>query len=289
MKKALFIIIFSGLWLSVSAQKVDWNRSNANLQADSIAKKILEPARYLVTYTYRFVKDAKYPDDKRTGMTILQVGNHYNRFCDYYELKFDSICDELSRGKLSVTEAYPLMMGSLKKAVFTEGIIFNKPKKKEIIQRTAGIITQRYQYEEDLPKLEWEILKGDTTIAGFHCNKAKTKLFGREYIAWYAADINMPYGPYKFYGLPGLVLSVTDTKGHFEFTLNGLQKADKQTPIYLWANKDIVKTSRKTVRNIYKNFCADPASALTSEGNIEIPDDVKATVQAKPYNPMELE
>ncbi len=289
MKKFLFIMAFSCLFGVLSAQTIGWNQSNSNVQADSIAKKILEPAQYLITYTYRFVRDANYPNDKRTGMTILQVGKHYNRFCDYNELRFDSICDELSRGKMSMIEASPLMLAALKKNVFTESILIDKQKNKETIQRTAGLLTQKYQYEEDCPKLEWEVLKGDTTIIGYHCNKAKTKLFGRDYIAWYSTDVNMPYGPYKFNGLPGLVFCIMDTQGHFEFTLNGLQKAHKYTPIYLWNNKSIVKTSRKTVRGIYKNYCADPAGALTSDGSIQIPDDVKATIEPKPYNPMELE
>jgi len=289
MKKFLFLVVFFCFFGGLSAQTIGWNKSNSNVQADSIAKKILEPSQYLITYTYRFVRDANYPDDKKTGMTILQIGKHYNRFCDYHELQFDSICDELSRGKMSMIEASPLMMAALKKNVFTEGILIDKRKNKETIQRTAGLLTQKYQYEEDCPKLEWEILKGDTTIAGYHCNKAKTKLFGRDYIAWYSTDVNIPYGPYKFNGLPGLVFCVMDTQGHFEFTLDGLQKANKYTPIYLWRNKSIVKTNRKTVREIYKNFCVDPISALTSDGSVEISDDVKARVQSKPYNPMELE
>ena len=204
-----------------------------------------------------------------------------------------------------MVEASPLMLSALKKNAFTESILINKQKNKETIQRTAGLLTQKYQYEEDCPKLKWEILKGDTTIAGYHCNKAKTKLFGRDYIAWYSTDVNMPYGPYKFNGLPGLVFCIVDTpvsythldvykrqvdtQGHFEFTLNGLQKANKYTPIYLWNSKSIVKTNRKTVRDIYKNYCADPVGSLTSDGSIQIPDDVKATVEPKPYNPMELE
>ena len=289
MKKILFIVTFTCFFYGLSAQTIRWNKSNSNVQTDSIAKKILEPAQYIITYTYRFARDANYPDDKKTGMTILQVGKRYNRFSDYYELQFDSICDELSRGKMTVIEASPLMMAALKKNVFTEGILIDKLKNKGTIQRTAGLLTQKYQYEEDLPKLEWEILKGDTIIAGYQCNKAKTKLFGRDYIAWYSTDVSMPYGPYKFNGLPGLVFYISDTQGHFEFTLDGLQKANSYTPIYLWSNKSIVKTKRKTVREIYKNFCADPVSALTSDNSIQIPDDVKAKVNSKPYNPMELE
>lgn len=289
MKNILFILAFFCIGLSLSAQSVNWNKSYSHVKADSIAKQILEPAQYLVSYTYRFVKDAAYPNDKRTGMTILQIGKQYNRFCDFYELRFDSICDETSRGTIPLIESSPLMLSALKKSLFTESIVINKLKNKEIIQRTAGIRTKRYQYEEDCPILKWEILEGDTTIAGYHCNKAKTRLFGRDYIAWYSTEVNIPYGPYKFNGLPGLIFRVVDTQEHFEFLLNGLQKTNKYIPIYIWNNKDIVKTNRKTVRKIYKNFCSDPVSTLTSEGNIQIPDDVKATVSPKPYNPIELE
>jgi len=289
MKYFLFILAFSCIGLSSSAQSINWNKSNSNAKADSIAKKILEPAQFFVGYTYRFAKNASFPDDKRTGMTILQIGEHYNRFCDFYELRFDSICDETSRGTISLIQSTPLMLSALKKSLFAESIVLDKQKNKEIIQRTAGIRTKKYQYEEDCPVLKWEILEGDSTIAGYHCNKAKTRLFGRDYIAWYATEVNIPYGPYKFCGLPGLIFRVVDTQGNFEFLLNGLQKTYTYTPIYMWSSKDIVKTNRKTVRRIYKNFCLDPVSALTSDGNIQIPDDVKATVSSKPYNPIELE
>lgn len=280
--------MLSCLGLTGRAQTIDWKGTDSGMRHDSIAKKILEPARFLVTYTYRFARDAAKPDNKRTGLTILEIGNRYNRFCDYYELRFDSICDGLSRGDIPFAEATPQMLGSLKKSMFTEGIVIDRQTGKETIQRTAGKLTQKYQYEEDCPELKWEILEGDTIIAGYHCSKARTSLFGRDYIAWYAPEVNMPYGPYKFNGLPGLVFSVTDTEGNFEFTISGLEQAGTYAPIYLWASKDIVKSSRKTVRDIYRNYCADPLSAIVGDG-VEISDDVKATVNPKPYNPIERE
>ena len=180
------------------------------------------------------------------------------------------------------------MLSTLKKTQFKEGIVFDKNKSQYIVQRTAGLRNKKYQYVENCPPMKWKLMEGDSTIAGYKCNKAETELFGRTYIAWYSPDIVMPYGPYKFNGLPGLVLRITDTRGHFDFLLNGLEKVHGYKPIYLWAKADIVKTNRETVRKIYKNYCADPVSALTSSG-VTIPDDVKATVSAKPYNPMEME
>lgn len=289
MKNSLLIVVFSCLCLSLSAQTINWAKSGTNIKSDTIAKKILEPAQYLVTYSYQFVKDAANPTVKKTGMTLLQVGSDYNRFCDFHELRFDSICDETSRGNMSVVESSPLMLSSLKKAQFNESILIDKQTNKATIQRTAGLQTKKYQYEEECPTLKWEMLEGDTTIVGYHCNKAKTTLFGRDYIAWYSPEVNMPYGPYKFNGLPGLIFRVSDTQGHFEFILNGLEKVNKYIPIYVWSSRDIIKTNRKTVRQIYKNFCADPVGALTSDGNIKISDEVKASVSSKPYNPIELE
>lgn len=275
----------------MSAQTIDWSKAKKIPKvnkSDSIAKKILEPAKYIATYTYKYARDAAHPEDKREGLTVLEIGDRYNRYCDYYMLKFDSVMDRAAKTNASMAEVTPSSLAALKNSKFNENIVIDKQKNVETVQRTAGTIT-KYQYKEDCPQLKWEMLDGDTIIAGYHCSKAKTSLFGRDYVAWYAPEINMPYGPYKFNGLPGLVLAVTDTADNFEFTLDGLQKADRYVPIYLWNDKDIVKTSRNTVRKIYKNYCADPVGALTSDGSVTVSDEVKATVDPKPYNPIELE
>ena len=137
--------------------------------------------------------------------------------------------------------------------------------------------------------MKWELLQGDSTIAGYQCQKAKTRLFGRDYIAWYAPDVELPYGPYKFYGLPGLIFKVQDTQNNFIFTLTGLQKVKSYTPIYMYDKSAVTKSTRKTIRQMYKNYCADPIKALTGDGSITVSADVAATVNAKPYNPIELE
>lgn len=288
MYRRVVLSLLSCCCLSLSAQTIDWSKSAVKPKADSIEKKILEPAKYVVTYTYRYAKDAKYPDEKREGLTVLEIGDRYNRFCDYYTLKFDSLTDEISRGKISLNEYTSMALSSLKKSKFEENIVIDLHKNEATVQRTAGGTT-KYQYEEACPQLKWDLLPGDTVISGYHCSKATTRMYGRDYVAWYAPEITMPYGPYKFGGLPGLILSVTDTADNFEFTLDGLQKTGNFTPVYLWSSKDIVKASRDKVRKIYKNYCADPVGALTSDGSVTVSDDVKATVESKPYNPIELE
>ena len=287
-KFILLILLFFSIIDTTEAQTIDFSQLKNPPKSDTIAKKILETAQYVVTYDYKYANDAAYPDTKREGLTVLQVGERYNRFCDYYELQFDSLIDVTAKEKLPITQTGPMMLSVMKKEQCRESIIIDKQKDKETIQRTAGL-KQKYQYSEDCPKLEWELLEGDSTIAGYKCNKAKTTLFGRTYTAWYAPEVNMPYGPYKFNGLPGLIFKVVDTQDNFIFTLVGLEKATTSTPIYFWTKSDIIKTSREKVRKIYKNYCADPVGALTSDGTIKVDAETRASVNSKPYNPIELE
>lgn len=81
-----------------------------------------------------------------------------------------------------------------------------------------------------MPK--WEMLSGDTTIVGYPCKKAKTTFRGRTWIVWYTMDIPYHDGPWKLYGLPGLVLKANDIKGDFIFNCIGIEKG-KMQPIIL--------------------------------------------------------
>jgi GLPGLI family protein len=44
--------------------------------------------------------------------------------------------------------------------------------------------------------------------------------------AWYNPDIPITVGPYKFHGLPGLVMMLKDRKMFFSFIVNEVKKGD---------------------------------------------------------------
>ena len=286
MKKNIILLILIVYTTCLSAQTLDF--SQLKWRWDSTKTVQYEPAQYQVVYEYKYAKDAKYPDAKRTATTILRIGQQHNMFIDYGQLTFDSISASIAKGKSQVTSSGPKLIGALKSIGLRELILLNRETKKEFIQCKVGGL-QRYQYEEDTPQLKWELLQGDSTIAGYQCQKAKTRLFGRDYIAWYAPKVELPYGPYKFCGLPGLIFKVQDTEDNFSFTLTGLQKVKGHAPIYMYDKSAVTKSTRKAVRQMYKNYCADPVKALTGDGSITVSTDVAATVNAKPYNPIELE
>ena len=74
-------------------------------------------------------------------------------------------------------------------------------------------------------------------IGTFSCKKATTKFRGRTYNAWYCADIPTFFGPWKFNGLPGLILEISDESKSFS-----------------WICKQVEIPSKNIIDIPYKNF-----------------------------------
>ena len=70
---------------------------------------------------------------------------------------------------------------------------------------------------------------------------AKRQLGGRSYEVWFAPDIPISDGPWKFYGLPGLILEAYDIQHHYEFTFLGMRECAGEVAIPI---DDYVKTTK---------------------------------------------
>jgi len=85
-----------------------------------------------------------------------------------------------------------------------------------LIGRTAYLTT------DTLLNFDWKITKERSKILNYNCIKAITRFRGRNYIAWYTEDIALQNGPWKFCGLPGLIIKVTDDKEMFLYQLTSI-------------------------------------------------------------------
>ncbi|WP_246008788.1 GLPGLI family protein [Chryseobacterium lactis] len=81
--------------------------------------------------------------------------------------------------------------------------------------RIAG---KQIYYQEDRP-LKWEISNGTEKQNGYAAQKAVVNFGGRVWIAWFTKDIAVSDGPYKFSGLPGLIVKLEDENGDYKFDL----------------------------------------------------------------------
>ncbi len=90
------------------------------------------------------------------------------------------------------------------------------------------IPVHHYVYEED-GDLKWTILEDTMTVSGFLCNKATTSYGGRAWTVWFTEEVASTAGPWKFHGLPGLIVKCTDDAGIFSFEL--FELVNKTFPI----------------------------------------------------------
>ncbi|UWX61564.1 GLPGLI family protein [Chryseobacterium oranimense] len=169
-------------------------------------------------YEYKFIPDSNNKEDVKKEMMLLDINKAGSAY--YSHDKF--VADSTSRADLQkqinsgsgnisinrrerpgqvsykVTKSYP----EFKTYLFT------------------NISTDKYKILED-KKPEWKILPDKQKIGEYNAQKAVTSYGGREWTAWFSSDIPFQDGPYKFYGLPGLIVKLEDSTGSHIMTLVG--------------------------------------------------------------------
>lgn len=101
-----------------------------------------------------------------------------------------------------------------------KGFIYNMDRNANLIQsRDIG-----YNYVKDkIPKISWKIENETKEIGKFKCTKATCSFRGRDYTAWFATSIPLPYGPWKLQGLPGLILEAYDADKEIFFYFKSIE------------------------------------------------------------------
>lgn len=96
----------------------------------------------------------------------------------------------------------------------------------EIFIEQAEIANQVYLIKDDLPNINWKISKETKEIAGFPVLRAVAFLndeFNTKILAWYSPKLTYKTGPEKFWGLPGLILSLETSITHSDGTQEGME------------------------------------------------------------------
>ena len=107
-----------------------------------------------------------------------------------------------------------------------------------------------YYFSMPKPIVEWEIRSDTLTVAGILCQKATANFGGRDWVAWFASDIPVSDGPYKFCGLPGLILSAYDIQEHWRFDVVSIHP-NKHGQSWIYA-ADTSPPKRTTKTNFFK-------------------------------------
>lgn len=145
------------------------------------------------------------------------------------------------------------------------------------IYNDDGIFYQSFFVKDSLNNMKWELTSETKNILDKKCFSATTLFRGRKYIAFYTNSLQYSNGPWKFGGLPGLILEIKSTDNLYKYTatkiiLNTSLKINSKSVLgneYItW--EEFVKKFIESVDNFIKKIKSSRSLDDGSEVNIKI-------------------
>jgi len=234
-----------------------------------------------VTYKLDYIEDPAVRDVK-TDLMVLQIGNRYSKFFSLNLHRNDSVCTIISKMTMNV----PLNTGTEK----GYEIFRNLSTGNLTVTNRIPFSQKVFRYEEKYETIKWTFEKGRDTILGYACNRATADFRGRHYTAWYTTGIPSQLGPWKFSGLPGLILKVCDDKNEYVFECTGLSQQPEPIVRYDWKYQDVPKRKwmdfeKYVYTNAGKYIKSTGVNIVLCSSNSK-PHEISIT-WALPYNPIE--
>ncbi|MGC5745044.1 GLPGLI family protein [Chryseobacterium sp. NFX27] len=250
--KNLFSVFFIALFALASAQDSKESKETAN--------------RFFYELTFKPKKDSAKMDKV---ITILDITDK-NRsiYQDYTVIAQDSIM------KVEIEAMQKAgIMKDLSKTIKTPKISARIYKsypgmKVQYVDKIAsGFTPANIGYSEDL-KFNWNILNDKQKIGEYNTQKATTEFGGRKWTAWFSTDLPFQDGPYKFFGLPGLIVKIEDDQKNYSWVLQGNKKVKDYTEYSYIENLmqakggKVNELSREKFEKTFSDFKKDPFASI---------------------------
>ena len=228
--------------------------------AQTPAAPAAEPAQLVGTYRLTFQPDSTDPA-KRTETMVLTLGKSLSKFGSRGAQLADSMAASSADARLTPenVQAFTSKMMALPRSRFRYAIYKTAAGRQITHYEPLGVST--FRYEEPAGGLSWTIAPATATIAGYACQQATATFAGRRWEAWFAREVSVPDGPYKFGGLPGLIVKVADTRGHYTFELLKLSKPATAQLVAL-PTKAATAATRVEFRQAAANYNLNPLASI---------------------------
>lgn len=232
--------------------------------------------RFFYELTYAPNKDSL--EKKNKEMMILDITKDKSIYRDYLAVSQDSIL-KVEVEAMQKAGAFKDISKSIKQPKFSH--IITKAYPAMDVSYTDYILQDKVSYKDEKP-FEWKILGDKAKIGEYNAQKATATLGGRNWIAWFTTDVPFQDGPYKFRGLPGLIVKVEDDAKNYSWELKGNKKiADYNPESYseklmkqFGQGKNNLEVSRDKFETMYAAYKKDPFGSIRSQLAM-IPADAK--------------
>ncbi|BAP29627.1 uncharacterized protein CHSO_0590 [Chryseobacterium sp. StRB126] len=219
--------------------------------------------RFFYELTFKPKKDSAKLDKL---ITILDITPKKSIYQDYTLPAQDSII-KLAVEEMEKAKVWKDISKLIRMPKFAYKIVKTYPEMKEQYLNRVSINLFGY---DDSVKFTWNILPEKQKIGEYNTQKATTEYGGRTWTAWFSSDIPFQDGPYKFYGLPGLIVKIEDTEKNYSWMLSGNKKitnydelsySDKINAKYGVSNT-VTPTTKEKFDKAYASFKQDPMAEI---------------------------
>ena len=184
------------------------------------AQETIDTARFCAVYKFSYKTAPEQPEFDGVDWIYLDMGNKVTKFYSRYGEIRDSIMNNGFKNGLSAWEVLELIKGYPRPSSTPAYYQFYDEKK----TRTTIEYMDGYIGEEQMAMPDWTFHEDTTTISGYLCKRATTHYRGRDWEVYYR-------GPWKLWGLPGLITRATDADHHFLFEMEAFKRLNRPVPI----------------------------------------------------------
>ncbi|MGK6342419.1 GLPGLI family protein [Chryseobacterium sp. DT-3] len=209
-------------------------------------------------YQVTMKPDAENKSDIKTENAYLDISAEKSLFYSENRYKRDSILQKAFQGGGGRGSVSREQMEGVRTNI-NYSVEKDKASQKTYFKDRIG--RDVYVYEEDRP-LNWKMSSETTKIGDYKVQKATTDFAGRIWTAWFTTDLPYQDGPYKFGGLPGLIVKVEDDKGDYSFDLMKNYKIAEIVTLNQFGNT--LKVKRSDYVKQQEKYKTDPMSFMQS-------------------------
>ncbi len=216
--------------------------------------------------------------------TMLQVGQEWTKFQEYYDYWADSVC---WRSDWKIKGYVVERMPQPDNANFNQSLLRHIATNRLTCLGNVGI--DYYIYEDSTAQFKWTLLADTATVCGYPCRKAKAWFRGRQWEVWYTEEVPVDAGPWKFNGLPGLILRARTTDDMLMFDAVALRKPGAYYIARTFPERGDQRPTRETVLELEYNAARMTEQYLRSRVKVVSTSPGKRLPQRMFYQPLELE
>ncbi|SFI68205.1 GLPGLI family protein [Kaistella treverensis] len=235
---------------------------------------LLNAQNHRIFYEYSFKMDSLHRENVVKELMVLDITKNGSNYYSQEKFVYDSLVNEqFSRAR--ATQSSNINLSKIPRKAKVSHTVTKKYPAFEADFHTS-INGDNFVIKET-EKQNWKISPETSEIGGMKAQKATTDFGGRKWIAWFTNEIQFQDGPYKFHGLPGLILNLEDEKGDHIFRFAGSKKMPQKAVIFPETKEDELLITKEKFKQLWREYLKDPAKKIRqmladSEMQIKVTD-----------------